>query len=212
MKKKEVFNSKLTFVLVGRSGSGKGTQALFLLRKFGLKNSSHLETGRFLRRLIKKTSPTIFLAREFMHAGRKLPSWMAAYTWLRKLVEGGAAVKHLVFDGAPRSIWEAELIDEVVAWHGRPLPICIYIDVSVKEATKRLLGRNRSDDHLFSIRNRLRFFEKDVLPVVEYYKKRNRLIHLDGSLAADRVSVELLEALAKKLGGLWKNLLKPTKR
>lgn len=208
MNSKGVHKNKLTFVFVGRSGSGKGTQALFLLRKLGVKNSFHLETGRFLRRLIKKNNPTVSLARNLMHTGQRLPSWMAAFTWLEKLIEGGAAAKHLVFDGAPRSVWEAELIDEVVVWHRRPLPICIYIDVSIKEVTSRLLGRNRSDDHLTSIRNRLRFFEKDVLPVVEYYKKRSRLIHLDGNLAVERVSSNLWAVLVKK----WKNLQKQTKK
>lgn len=202
MKNKNSSKNKLTFVFVGRSGSGKGTQALFLLRKLGFKKSCHLETGRFLRKVIKKNNHTIFLAKKLMREGKILPSWMAAFTWLQKVIEKGVADKHLVFDGAPRGVWEAELIDEVIAWHGRPLPICIYVDVSEKEAIRRLLGRNRSDDYLASIRNRLRFFIKDVLPVVEYYKKRNRLIHLDGNTTIEQVSVRLSEALAKKLGDL----------
>ena len=203
MKRGNSHKNKLTFVFVGRSGSGKGTQAPFLLRKLGYKNSCHLETGRFLRRLIKKNNPTVSLARHLMQTGQRFPSWMAAYTWLQKLIEGDAADKHLVFDGAPRGVWEAELIDGVVAWHGRSLPICIYIDVSVKEAIRRLLGRNRSDDHLSSIRNRLHFFVKDVLPVVKYYKKRGRLIHLKGNSSIKETSARLSGALAKKFGDSW---------
>lgn len=205
MKKVNSPKNKLTFVFVGRSGSGKGTQAIFLLRNLGLKESYHLETGQFLRRVTKKNNSTIFLAKELMREGKILPSWMAAFTWLQKLIEKGVADKHLVFDGAPRGVWEAELIDEVIVWHGRPLPICIYVDVSEEEATRRLLGRNRSDDRLASIRNRLRFFIKDVLPVVEYYKKRGRLIHLDGDATIEQTSADLIKALAKKLGGSWLN-------
>ena len=199
-------NNKLTFVFVGRSGSGKGTQALFLLRRLGRKDSYHLETGRFLRKVIKKNNHTIFLAKELMREGKILPSWMAAFTWLQKFIEKGVADKHLVFDGAPRGVWEAELIDEVMAWHGRSLPICIYVDVSIKEVTKRLLGRNRSDDHFLSIRNRLRFFTKDVLPVVKYYKRKGRLIHLDGNFTIEETRARLFKELVKRFGSSWLNL------
>jgi len=195
--------NKLTLVILGRSGSGKGTQARFILQKLGRQNSHHMETGRFLRALLEKANPTTLLARNLLHTGKIFPSWMAAYTWLRELIEKGTANKHLVFDGAPRKVWEAELLDEVLKWHNRPLPICIYVDVSSDEVIKRLLGRGRADDTISSIRSRLRFFEKEVRPVLNYYRKRGRLLYVDGNLPVEQVKWAVDRVLVKRLRKRW---------
>ena len=202
MKNKSLKN-KITLVLLGRSGCGKGTQAKFIARRLRKEGVRHLETGRFLRSFIKKNNVTAKVGRELMGQGKLFPSWLAAYTWLKELIERGHANKHLVYDGAPRRIWEAELIDEVMRWHGRSLPICIYIDVSPEVATKRLLGRGRKDDTYSKIRNRLKFFSKDVLPTINYYKKMGRLIHVDGRPTPDVIWHLLDRALSSTLGKRW---------
>lgn len=195
--------NKLTLIVLGRSGSGKGTQAKFILRSLKKEGVRHLETGRFLRALIKKNKPTASIGRELINQGKLLPSWLASFTWMKELIEKGYINKHLVYDGAPRRIWEAELIDDVIRWHGRSLPICIYIDVSAKEAEKRLMLRGRKDDTPERIRNRMRFFQKDVLPTIYYYQKRKRLITIDGSPLPDVVWQELRRSLSSRWGNTW---------
>src|SRR3989344_2807679 len=109
--------SKLTLCVVGRSVSGKGVQADQLLRLLHSR-VHHVETGRFLREIIyKRKNETTRRARRFMGQGRLMPLWFASYTWLREFIERGKADKHLLFDGAPRRVSEARLIDEVLAWH-----------------------------------------------------------------------------------------------
>lgn len=195
--------NKLTLVILGRSGSGKGTQARFILKVLKKERARHLETGRFLRSLIKQNTTTAFIGRELMSKGRLLPSWIAAFTWMKELIDKGHINKHLVYDGAPRRIWEAELIDDVIRWHGRSLPICVYIDISTEEATGRLLRRGRKDDTPFRIRNRMRFFQKDVLPTIGYYKKQKRLVVIDGSPPPQEVWRAVSGALVKRLGRRW---------
>lgn len=196
--------SKFTLCLIGRSGSGKGVQAQLLLR--GPKRRiHHMETGRFLRTLIlKKKNPTSRIAGAYMKRGSLLPSWLAAYTWLKELVEYGHADKHLLYDGAPRRVWEARLIDEVLAWHGRPKALCIYIDVSEKVAMERLFGRGRRDDNTRAIKNRMNFFFKDVLPTIRYYQGERRLIRIDGDQSPREVSRSIERALSKRLGRNWR--------
>ncbi len=196
--------NKLTFVILGRSGCGKGTQAKFILRRLGKRNTQHLETGRFFREIMKKyDNPTVEIARKVMARGQIFPAWFSASTWLKLVVEKGIVRNHWVFDGAPRWLWEAKLIDEVMRWHGRPLPLCIYIDTSRKEATKRLLLRGRADDNFSAINNRMNFFMRLVLPTIRYYGEKKRLIRINGNMLPGKVWHELDRALAGRLGKRW---------
>ena len=203
--------SKISVIVIGRSGSGKGTQAKFILERLG-KESYHVETGRFLRELLAHENPTTLLARDIMRTGGLFPSWFGAFAWLREFIEKGKGDKNLVFDGAPRKVEEAKLIDDVITWHKRSLPICIYVDVSEKSASTRLLSRGRDDDHLSAIRNRMRFFTTDVLPVIRFYRNKRRLIHVNGEREIEDVWKEVDAKLAKHFGNLWPSSSSPKKK
>lgn len=194
---------KITLVVLGRSGSGKGTQADFLVRFLGGKNVGRMETGKFLRDFIKKDNVTALIGRKRMGDGRLFPSWFAVYGWLRQIIEHGDAARHLLFDGAPRTVWQARLTDEVIQWHGRPQAVCIYIDVPERIAIRRLLLRKRADDKPGAIKNRMEFFRRSVVPVLRYYRKTNRLIHIDGTLSPEDVFAEIQLELTHRLKGLW---------
>lgn len=194
---------RLTIIVLGRSGSGKGTQAKFIINRLRREGVYHVETGRFFRKIITKNIPSASLARMYMKRGYLLPLWFAAYLWLKELIEKGHVASHLVYDGAPRRVHEAELIDEVAFWHGKSLPLCVYIDTSEKEATRRLLLRRRRDDRVSAIKNRMKFFRRDVLPVARYYEKRGRLIRIDGNPSPEIVSQLVERALLKRLKSKW---------
>lgn len=202
---KKSLKNKLTLVVLGRSGSGKGVQAKFIVKRLTRESVRHFETGEFLRKLLKRRNPTTLLGRKVISGGGLFPAWFAAYTWLRELIEHGHADKHLVFDGAARRMWEAELLDQVMRWHDRPLPLCIYVDVSVEEATKRLLKRKRSDDTPRAIRNRMAFFKENVMPVLHYYRKRGRLLHINGEQTVEAVWQGIDKRLTTRLGSFWPN-------
>lgn len=202
MKSHSSFSSKLTIVVIGRSGSGKGTQAEFILKRLG-DNTSYIETGRILRDLLTHENPTTLLARNVMKAGGLFPSWFGSFAWLREFIERGQGANHLIFDGAPRKTGEAKLIDEVLTWHRRHVPLCIYVDVPEKQASARLLARGRDDDHETAIRNRMRFFKKDVLPVIRFYRHKGRLIHVNGNRPITEVWEEIDAKLSKHLKHLW---------
>ncbi len=199
----QTLRNKLTLVVLGRSGSGKGTQADFIVRRLQKEGVRHFETGRFLRELMKKKNLTTEIGRGVMSAGRLFPAWFAAYTWLREIIEKGHADKHLIYDGAPRLRWEAELIDAVMRWHNRPLSICLFIDIGEREATKRLLRRGRRDDDRAAIRNRLKFFIKYVSKSIRYYKEHGRLISINGEQSPENVWREIDSKLKKRLGKRW---------
>lgn len=195
--------SKLTLVILGRSGCGKGTQAERIMKRFGA-HAFRFETGRFLRSMVDRyDNPTTARARKILKEGKLVPSWLPIYIWLNEFIEGGHAAEHLVFDGSPRTLFEAKIADEVMVWHDRQLPLCIYVDISAEEAAARLLLRGRADDTVSAIRNRMAYFSKMVMPVIRYYKKHNRFISINGEQAPEKVWADIDAALRARLGKQW---------
>lgn len=203
---------KLTLVVLGRSGSGKGTQARFLLARLKKDGAHHIETGRFIREMIQEKNISAAVTRRRYDRGELMPAWIPVYLWTNELVEKELVEDHLVFDGAPRRVIEAKLLDEFMAWHGRSLPICIYIDITRKEAIRRLLARGRVDDTTAVIKNRLDYFSGDVVPVIRYFAKRRRMIRVDGAPPPETVAKEIDAALRKKLGKAWQSVPKARQR
>ena len=162
-----------------------------------------METGRFLREVLKRKNPTTKIGQEIMDSGRLFPVWFVIYTWLRELISHGHADRHLVYDGAPRRLLEAKMLDEVITTHGRPLPVCIYVDVRPSEVTRRLLERGRADDTHALIRNRLSYFPIHVLPVIRYYRTQGRLIHINGNRPVEAVWRDIDRILGKRFKKLW---------
>lgn len=203
---------KLTLVVLGRSGSGKGTQARFLLARLKKPGVFHMETGRFLRGLAERKNVTTELAESrLMKRGDLFPWWFPMFFWLREMIEHGHADKHIVGDGTPRRLSEARLIDEMLVWHERSPALCVYVDVSRAEARRRLRARGRADDTPSAIENRLDYFPRDVVPVLRYYARRARMIRVNGNRAPDLVAGDIDEALKKKLGTRWPSQSKPRK-
>lgn len=206
MNARSSMKDKLTITVVGRSGCGKGTQAKFILQKLG-KRAHRVETGKIFRAIMRKNNPTVAKIRRVVDAGWFAPSWVSSFLWIKELIEHGYGDKHLIFDGSPRKLPEARMMDEVIRWHGRPLPVAIYIRVDAKEATRRLFMRarleGRADDSPQGIKNRMKSFSRDVRPVIRYYQRHGRLITADGSGTPDEVRQEIDRALARRFGRLW---------
>lgn len=197
-------SEKFTFCFVGRSGCGKGTQAKFMLERLEQAGVFHMETGRFLRELLVLKNPTTERAeRVLMKRGGLFPWWFPMFLWLRELIEHGHADKHIVGDGTPRRVPEAKFLDDVMSWHERPLPVCIYLDVDEEEAVRRLLERGRADDNEKAIRNRMRYFGEDVMPMIDYYEQHDRLIPVDGNMSPEVVWEQIDRMLRERLGEKW---------
>lgn len=196
--------NKLTIVVLGRSGSGKGTQARFILERLKNRGVFHLETGKFLRDLMKRKNVTTELARtRLMERGDLFPWWFPIFLWMREVIAEGHADTNLVGDGTPRRLSEAHLIDEIMDWHGRSAALCIYVDVSRSEARRRLLARGRADDTAEAIERRLNYFPRDVAPVIRYYARHGRSVRVNGEQPPEKVFAEIDVALKKKLGTQW---------
>ena len=193
----------LVFLLMGRSGCGKGTQAKLLinyLRDNNFGETLYIYTGEKLRNFTEKEETLAArLAKRKMKAGGLLPSFLAVWLWSGALIEGVNENNNVIMDGSPRTLLEAMMTDDAMEFYGRSNVVPIFLETSEEWSTQRLLGRGRSDDSLKSIKERQAYFEKDVVPVIDYYegKSKYKLTRINGEQSVEAVHKEILEKVFK---------------
>ena len=186
------------YIFIGRSGSGKGTQAeLFkkiIEERTGAK-TLHVETGAFFREFIKKSLYTEVLAKKVVESGGLMPEAMAINMWVSYLVENYTGRENLIFDGAPRKLLEAELLDGALEFYNIKNYVVIYINVSHDWSKEKLLARKRKDDTEEGIEKRLEWFDKDVVPSVEFFRnnKNCTFIEINGEQTIGGVNKEIVK-------------------
>ncbi|PCI19209.1 hypothetical protein COB64_04170 [Candidatus Wolfebacteria bacterium] len=191
-----------TFIFIGRSGCGKGTQAK-LLEEYLHKNDPntdvfYLETGEKFRELIKGTSLTSTLANEIYINATRQPDFLAIHIWSHIFNESIKDNQHVIIDGTPRSLGEIKILDTAVNFYKWDTPVFIHMDVSRQWSTIRLMERGRSDDiNEEDIKKRLDWFDTDVAPAVEYAKDNDlyKYVHINGEQTIEEVHSEILKKI-----------------
>lgn len=189
-----------TVVFIGRSGSGKGTQAgLFKDRVHRLEEPQkpilYIETGDHFREFIKGESYSSKLSKAVHERDERQPDFLACFMWSSILIEDLLPDMHLVFDGAPRALDEAQVLTTAMEFYQRENPTVIYLNVSREWAEKRLLARHRTDDvDLARIDKRLDWFDKDVVPALEYFQENPlyKFIEVNGEQSIEAVHSEIV--------------------
>src|SRR3990167_5539535 len=191
-----------TIIFIGRSGCGKGTQAEYLKNRIHKLDDSkrqilYVETGAHFRNFVRRDSYTSGLSKELYDTDERQPDFLACYMWSNMLLEELDENMHLIFDGAPRALDEAEILTSALKFYKREMPVVIHIDVSRKWSEERLLARGRKDDlNLGKIDKRLDWFDKDVMPAVEYFKNNPyyRLLDVNGEQTIGQVHADIVAA------------------
>jgi len=174
-------NKHINILMLGRAGSGKGTQVK-LLEKFLSKKQGVdiVDGGHLLRNLISENkSITTIKVQKTMELGELVPTWLSTTMYINKILSCIHVNKSLIFDGV-RRIKQVKLLTEVLNWHERNSLIGIHIHIAEEEVYKRLKSRNRHDDNDEAIKRRMVVFKKEVLPTLKYFEKENRLITING--------------------------------
>lgn len=191
------------FLLIGRSGCGKGTQAKLLikyLRNNNLGETLYIYTGEKLRNFTEKEETfSARTAKIKMKAGDLLPSFLAVWLWSGSLIEEVDENNNIIMDGSPRTLLEAMMIDDAMEFYNRSKVTPIFLETSEDWSTQRLLERGRSDDSLKSIKERLAYFEESVMPVIDYYDgtSKHRLMRISGEQSVEDVHREILKKVFK---------------
>lgn len=193
-----------TFIFIGKSGSGKGTQAALLADYLNTKSSNkifNIETGAEFRKFINGNSFSAKMAKEIQVAGARQPDFLAINMWGQLLINTLEEGEHIIADGCPRSKLEAMVLETAFRFYKRDKPFIVYLDVSHDSVTDRLIKRGRADDQHEVIKKRLQFFEDDVRPAVEFYAENfgYNFLHIDGEPSVEEIHNDLI----KKLESAW---------
>lgn len=172
---------------MGRAGAGKGTQAKLLMEIVKQKLPEHsilyMETGAEFRKFVEGPSHISKLSKKVIESGGLLPEFLPIYIWGHILVERYDGTQHLFFDGTPRKLIEAQVLDPLFSFFGLDKPWVIYLDVDHDESAQRLALRGkahgRKDDTAEAVVKRQQEFEKNVRPTVEWYKTNPNVNFLD---------------------------------
>lgn len=182
-------------IVLGKSGSGKGTQVELLQRKFGFQVVS---SGNLLRTRMVQDDFVGERLREIIGKGILVPTPIIFHLWLHRFEElrEQENLKGIIFEGSPRKVYEAKLLDEVLPFYQLEGNVrVLYVNISDQEATKRLLERARSDDDMQAIRERLRWYQEEVVPVIDYYREKGLLIEVNGEQSVEAVNEEIVGKL-----------------
>lgn len=187
-----------TFIFIGRSGCGKGTQAKLIqdyLKKYDPdRDILYIQTGAEFREFIKGNTITQQLSRAMYDKGEFQPEFLAIHMWTNVLVNKYTSNEHLVLDGMPRKYHEAGVIDSVWPFYKLRPPHVIFIDITREESKKRLLARKRFDDKDEEIEERLSWFESEVVPTLDFFKNNPDYdyVVVNGMNPAEEVHQEIL--------------------
>lgn len=179
-------------VLFGKPGAGKGTQADFLKIKYNL---YHISTGDLFRFNISNKTSLGNLAKTYMDNGDLVPDEVTI-EMLKECVESNFKSDGFIFDGFPRTISQAKVLDEFLDEKSVSISAMISLEVDEEILIKRLIDRGkisgRTDDMNESkIRNRFREYNMKTSILRDYYKKQNKFYGISGVGTIEEINSRL---------------------
>lgn len=188
---------KQFFILIGRSGGGKGTQAKLLkeyLEKKGHEKVLHITTGGGFRALSERGTYASELSKKNTNSGGFGPEFLAIWVWSSIFIDTLTGGETIILDGAPRKKAEAVALHSAITFFGYYTPTVIYLDVSESVSKDHIKDRGREDDTTEGIASRVSWFDIETLPTIEEYLNdpRYRVLHINGNQGIEEVHKELI--------------------
>jgi len=206
----------MNILILGPQGSGKGTQARLLSEKLGL---YYFESGNFLREIAAKNEEL----RVHLAQGKLVPDEeMSSY--VQSFFDAKGVYDNIIFDGFPRTVVQYNFFKKWLEDKDSSLDFVIVLNISEEETVKRLAARRqdpqtgkiynlitdpppegvdksklvqREDDTPAAIKQRLAWYGKLVVPLIEVMKKDAKVIEVDGERPIEAVFKDILRALGK---------------
>lgn len=187
----------LNVVLFGPPGAGKGTQAEFIIQKYGL---LHFSTGDILRGEVKAGTELGKKAEQIMNAGQ-LVSDEIVIGMIKNKIAANMDANGFLFDGFPRTVEQAQALDNMLADHHSSITCTLSLEVEEGELTRRLLQRaieqNRKDDTEAVIKARVVEYRQKTLPVAGFYAEQDKLHSVEGLGEVSEVADRIAQVLEK---------------
>ena len=179
----------LNIVLFGPPGAGKGTQAERIKNQYSL---IHLSTGDIFRANIKGETDLGIMAKNFMDKGELVPDEVTI-KMLESEVNKYPDSSGFIFDGFPRTTYQAQKLDEFLTSKSTSITKMIALDVPEQELISRLLTRGKAsgradDQNKDIIVNRIKVYENQTAVLADYYRAQNKLSKVNGIGTVDEVT------------------------
>jgi adenylate kinase len=184
----------MRIILLGPPGSGKGTQAQLLVQRYGI---VQLSTGEMLRAAVAAGTPVGLKAKEIMASGGLVPDDVVVGI-ISDRIDQPDARHGFILDGFPRTVPQAEALDELLKHKHMKLDAVIELRVNESALLSRVETRVaqmrergeevRVDDTPEVLTRRLASYRSQTEPLIHYYSERRKLSTLDGMMAIDEVT------------------------
>ena len=184
------------FILFGKPGSGKGTQAEHLCEKYEL---YHISTGDLFRKNISQNTKLGLLAKSYMDKGDLVPDEVTI-KMLENEIKDNSKSRGFLFDGFPRTIDQADSLDKFLHSINMQINATIALELDEKELISRIIDRgktsNRSDDQdIEKIKNRFKEYNKKTSTLIKYYKDQNKFFQVNGHGYVDEITKRLFDLI-----------------
>jgi adenylate kinase len=182
-------------LLLGPQGAGKGTQGRMIAAEYGI---PHIATGDMLREAMAADSELGRRIRPIYDAGRLVPDDLMI-ALIRERLGAEDAQKGFVLDGFPRTMPQAEALEEMLREIGRELDVVFEFQLDDalgrERMQKRAADEGRTDDTPEVIERRLRLYHEETEPLVEYYRTRGNLVGIHADRPIEAVFAEIQQAV-----------------
>lgn len=170
----------LNILLFGPPGVGKGTQAVRISEKYNL---THLSTGDMFRDEMKAGTDLGKEVKKIIDNGELVSDEIVFRVLVSKMLKTTGS-KGFVFDGFPRTLQQAEMLDKMLDEKFNPITVIISLESDEETLMERMLKRalesGRADDTEDVIRNRFSIYKKQTFPILDYFKEHGKLETLNG--------------------------------
>ena len=186
----------INLILFGKPGSGKGTQASLIKNKYNL---VHISTGDVFRKNISNKTDLGMLAKGYMEKGELVPDDVTV-NMLKEELEDHLPCNGFIFDGFPRTSYQAEKLDALLSKYSLNINLTIALDVDNETLKKRLLNRGKSsgradDQSEDKINKRLQEYDKKTKPLIEFYTEQNKYKSINGIGELDDITSRIVNLL-----------------
>jgi adenylate kinase len=212
----------MRIVLLGAPGSGKRTQTMLMVERYGIPS---IFTGELLRNALAVQSPLGQQLKQAMEEGRSITEEVVLEL-IRERLQQADARPGFVLDGFPRNILQAITLDELLYEMSLPIELALLVDIETDVLMERLVGRrtcrscgtqyniysnptavegvcdlcggrlrHRADDNEETVSNRLHVYDHLVSPLIKHYTRQNKLRRIDGNGQVEEVFARICEAV-----------------
>ena len=212
----------MNIMLFGAPGAGKGTQAKFIIDKYGI---PQISTGDMLRAAIAEGTPMGMEAKKFMDEGKLVPD-STIIGIIKDRLSQEDCKKGFILDGFPRTLAQAEALEELLKELNMNLDKVISLNVPDELIVGRVVGRRvcpncgasfhiennppkvegkcdycgsdliiRKDDNKDTVEKRLSAYHEQTAPLFNFYSKRGVMVELDGTKEINEIAKEIFNIL-----------------